>query len=122
LFHSNDFPGKIQNNRYIRKPVMRSKFHSIGPAALVTAAFIGPGTVTACTLAGAGHGYALLWALLFSVIATMVLQEMAARLGIVARKDLGEALHAQFPRGIGRVVSILLVISAIAIGIKSATC
>jgi len=95
---------------------MKFRLRCIGPAALVTAAFIGPGTITTCTLAGAGYGYALLWALLFSVIATIVLQEMAARLGIVARKGLGEALHAQFPAGAGRVISVLLIISAIGIG------
>lgn len=95
---------------------MKSRFRSIGPAALVTAAFIGPGTITTCTLAGAGYGYALLWALLFSVIATIVLQEMAARLGIITRKGLGEALRAQFPKGVGRVISVLLVLSAIGIG------
>lgn len=91
-------------------------FNSLGPAALVTAAFIGPGTVTTCTLAGAGFGYALLWALVFSVAATMVLQEMTARLGIVARRDLGEALHQEFPAGPGRILSVILVISAIGIG------
>jgi manganese transport protein len=95
---------------------MKSRIRSIGPAVLVTAAFIGPGTVTTCTLAGAGYGYALLWALLFSVIATLVLQEMAARLGIIARMDLGEALRRQFPAGAGRILSVLLVISAIGIG------
>ncbi len=95
---------------------MKSKLRSIGPAALVTAAFIGPGTVTTCTLAGAGYGYALLWALLFSVIATIFLQEMAARLGIVGRRDLGEALRLQFPRGLPRVLSLVLIISAIGIG------
>jgi manganese transport protein len=113
------FPAKLQNNPYIferTEEFMKSRLRSIGPAALVTAAFIGPGTVTTCTLAGAGYGYALLWALLFSVIATMVLQEMAARLGIIARKDLGEALHAHFPSGVGRIISLLLVISAIGIG------
>ena len=95
---------------------MKSRLRSIGPAALVAAAFIGPGTITTCTLAGAGYGYALLWALLFSVIATIVLQEMAARLGIVARKGLGEALNAQFHRGVGRVISVLLILSAIGVG------
>lgn len=60
-----------------------------GPATLVTAAFIGPGTVITASLAGANYGYALLWALLFSVFATMVLQEMAARLGIVTGRGLG---------------------------------
>ncbi len=100
----------------IIKIAMKFRLRSIGPAALVTAAFIGPGTITTCTLAGAGYGYALLWALLFSVIATIVLQEMAARLGIITRKGLGEALNAQFHTGIGRVISVLLILSAIGIG------
>ncbi len=95
---------------------MKNRLRSIGPAALVTAAFIGPGTITTCTLAGAGYGYALLWALLFSVIATIVLQEMAARLGIVSRLGLGEALKVQFPKGARRVISVVLILSAIGIG------
>ena len=78
----------IMKNKSILK-----KIRSIGPAALVTAAFIGPGTITTCSIAGAKFGYALLWGLLFSIIATVVLQEMSARLGIVARKGLGEALR-----------------------------
>lgn len=67
-----------------------------GPGALVTAAFIGPGTVTACTIAGASFGYALGWALVFATFATIVLQEMSARLGTVAQKGLGEALAEIF--------------------------
>lgn len=66
---------------------------AIGPGALVAAAFIGPGTVTACTLAGAEFGYALLWALVFATIATIVFQEMAGRLGVAARRGLGQALR-----------------------------
>lgn len=99
---------------------MKSKFlkkiKSIGPAALVTAAFIGPGTVTTCSIAGAKFGYALLWGLLFSVIATIVLQEMSARLGIVTRKGLGEALRQQAKNPVTKVITIFLVLSAIAIG------
>jgi len=68
----------------------------IGPGALVAAAFIGPGTVTVCTLAGARFGYALLWALLFATVATIVFQEMSGRLGVVAGRGLGEALRAGF--------------------------
>ncbi|MBZ6379746.1 Nramp family divalent metal transporter [Pacificimonas aurantium] len=63
---------------------------------MVAAAFIGPGTVTTCTVAGASFGYALLWALLFATAATMGLQEMAARLGAAGRMGLGEALRADF--------------------------
>lgn len=72
---------------------MLNKLKDIGPGALVAAAFIGPGTVTACTLAGANFGYTLLWALLFATLATIILQEMSARLGLVTQQGLGENLR-----------------------------
>ncbi len=72
---------------------MVNRLRPIGPGALVTAAFVGPGTVTACTVAGARYGYALLWALVFATVATIVLQEMAARLGVVTQKGLGESVR-----------------------------
>jgi NRAMP (natural resistance-associated macrophage protein)-like metal ion transporter len=68
-------------------------FKNVGPGALVAAAFIGPGTVTVCTLAGANFGYTLLWALLFATVATIIFQEMSGRLGTIAQKGLGEALR-----------------------------
>ena len=71
---------------------MLKQFKEVGPGVLVAAAFIGPGTVTACTLAGANFGYALLWALLFATIATIILQEMSARLGTITQQGLGEIL------------------------------
>jgi manganese transport protein len=71
---------------------MFERVKRLGPGVLVTAAFIGPGTVTTSTLAGANYGYALLWALLFATFATIILQEMAARLGTVTQKGLAEVL------------------------------
>jgi NRAMP (natural resistance-associated macrophage protein)-like metal ion transporter len=65
-----------------------------GPGLVVTAAFIGPGTVTTATLAGAGYGTALLWTLLFATVATIVLQEMSARLGLTTGTGLGQALRS----------------------------
>jgi NRAMP (natural resistance-associated macrophage protein)-like metal ion transporter len=93
-----------------------SKYFPVGPAVLVTAAFIGPGTVTTCSLAGAKFEFALLWGILFSVIATIILQEMSARLGIVSRKGLGEALRFQMSNPFARIASCALVISAIVVG------
>ena len=87
-----------------------------GPGALVAAAFIGPGTVTACTLAGANFGYALIWALVFATIATMVLQDMAARLGIASGKGLGEALIAPGTPIVLKWLSVALVMAALALG------
>lgn len=87
-----------------------------GPSTLVTAAFIGPGTVTVCTLAGVSNGYQLLWALLFSVAATFILQEMTARLGLVSQNGFGEAIRAQITQPVTRLLAIALVLGAIVIG------
>ena len=95
---------------------MASKRFSIGPAALVAAAFIGPGTVTTCTLAGANFGYALIWALVFSVVACMLLQEMSARLGVVTQQGLGEVLKSQFNNPVLKTAVFVLVAVAIFIG------
>jgi Mn2+/Fe2+ NRAMP family transporter len=80
------------------------------------AAFIGPGTVTTASKAGAEYGFALLWALLFSVFATLVLQEMAARLGLVTGKGLSEALREHFHNPLFRALAIALVLLAIGFG------
>ncbi len=87
-----------------------------GPGWIVAAAFIGPGTVTTATLAGARFGLTLLWALLFSTIATLILQEMSARLGVVTGLGLGEAVRRRFARPLLRIASIILIVGAIAIG------
>ncbi|XWN37669.1 MAG: Nramp family divalent metal transporter [Balneola sp.] len=87
-----------------------------GPSTLVTAAFIGPGTVTVCTLAGVNSGYTLLWALLFSMIATIVLQEMTARLGLITQKGFGEAIRGELQNPLLRIFGIALVLGAIVIG------
>jgi manganese transport protein len=91
----------------------RSRF---GPGLLVTAAFIGPGTITTASSAGAHFGFALLWALLFSVAATMVLQEMSARLGLVTREGLAEAMRAHFRSPLFGKFAVLLIVAAVGFG------
>ncbi len=95
---------------------MKKWWSNIGPGVLVTAAFIGPGTVTVCTLAGVKFGFTLLWALLLSIVACVVLQEMAARLGIITQKGLSEVLRSQCTNPIVRKVLLLIILSAIFIG------
>ena len=88
----------------------------MGPGLLVTAAFIGPGTITTASAAGANYGFALLWALVFSVFATMVLQEMAARLGLVTRMSLAEAMRGTGTHELTSKLTVMLVIAAIGFG------
>lgn len=98
----------------MKKFVERLK--NIGPGALVAAAFIGPGTVTTCTKSGASAGYTLLWAMLFSTIATIVFQEMTARLGIVTKKGLGENIRDRIKNSVLKIIAIVIVIVAIFVG------
>jgi Mn2+/Fe2+ NRAMP family transporter len=87
-----------------------------GPGLLVTAAFVGPGTVTTASLAGAEYGLGLLWALLFSLATTLVLQEMAARVGLVTRRGLAEALRETITAPGLRAAVLALVIAAVGVG------
>lgn len=83
---------------------------------LVTAAFVGPGTVATASSAGASFGYALLWALLFSVFATIVLQEMAVRQAIITGEGLAATLRRALAGSIAGKATMLLVIAAVGLG------
>ena len=93
-----------------------TRIKNVGPGALVAAAFIGPGTVTSCSISGATAGYTLLWAMLLSVISVIIMQSMAARLGIVSGMGLGEALRTKFTSSGARVLISILVIAAVFVG------
>ena len=96
--------------------MIKKWFQNIGPGTLVAAAFIGPGTVTLCTLAGVNFGFNLLWAMLLSIIATIVLQEMAARLGIISQKGLSEVIREELKNPILKQCITILILSAIVVG------
>jgi len=88
----------------------------IGPGILVTAAFIGPGTVTVCLLSGNTYGFALLWALVFAIIATTILQEMSARLGLVTGSGLSEAIQTSIQIPWIRFTSYTIIVTGILLG------
>ncbi len=80
---------------------------------VVSAAFIGPGTITTAATSGAAYGTELLWALLFSTFACLLLQEAAARLTIVSGKNLGQAIVHQFDKSKSKLRVLFLGLGAI---------
>ena len=92
------------------------KLKNVGPGALVAAGFVGPGTVPTCTVSGASYGYTMLWALLFATVATIIFQEMAARIGIVTQEGLGENIRDRISHPVLKWIAIVIVIIAIFIG------
>lgn len=81
---------------------------------VIAAAFIGPGTVTTAASAGSNFGLSLLWSLLFSVFATIVLQETAARISQASGMGLGTLISKRHAGG-SRWLSRML-FAAIALG------
>lgn len=99
------------------KYTLKEKLKAMGPGIIVVGSFLGPGTITTATRTGASFGFALLWTVLFSVIATIVLQEMSARLGIITQKGLAEHITDIFGASpVLKIVSILFVGGAITLG------
>ncbi|MCA9264124.1 MAG: Nramp family divalent metal transporter, partial [Planctomycetales bacterium] len=100
----------------VGKQIARRRAWRFGPGLLVTAAFIGPGTVTKATSVGAAYGYTLLWSVVFAVITAIVFQEMSARLGVVRGIGLGDAIRGTFTGRPLRYIAIGVVVSAIGVG------
>lgn len=83
---------------------------------VVSAAFIGPGTVTTATKAGAYFQFDLLWALVFSTFACLLLQEASARITINSGLNLGQAIAKQFEGKSSKTLVLFLVVGAIILG------
>ena len=84
----------------------------LGPGVMVAAAFVGPGTLTTASVAGASSGVTLLWAVIISVLATIVLQELSIRSALSTNQDLATLIR-QFghDRGWGVPIALLILCS-----------
>jgi Mn2+/Fe2+ NRAMP family transporter len=102
--------------RKITQVNLKKLTDSIGPGPLITAAFIGPGTVTVCTLAGIRYDYTLIWALVLSVVATIFLQELSGRLGMLTRMDLSQLVRLGTGSKWQKYSIMTLILLAIGIG------
>lgn len=73
-----------------------SKLSSVILWSVISAAFIGPGTVTTAVTAGSQFQLQLLWTVLFATLGCVVLQEISARIIIASGLTFGEALEKKF--------------------------
>lgn len=71
---------------------------------VISAAFIGPGTVTTAVTAGANYGLSLLWAVTFATFGCIALQEISARITIASGLTFGESLLKKFGPTNGRLL------------------
>jgi manganese transport protein len=85
-----------------------------GPAYLVSVGYMDPGNWATDLAGGARFGYQLVWVLLMSNLMAVLLQTLAARLGIVTGKDLAQACRDYYPRPLVYPLWILCEIAIIA--------
>src|ERR1700691_4717029 len=83
----------------------------VGPAVIVSIAYMDPGNFATNIQAGAKYGYGLLWVVLLANLIAMLFQALSAKLGIVTGRHLAEMCREQFPRP---VVWAMWVVSEIA--------
>src|ERR1700759_5711395 len=86
----------------------------IGPAYLVSVGYMDPGNWATDIAGGSAFGYKLIWVLFASNLIALLLQSLAARLGIVRGLDLAQASKNTYPRFVNFCLYILAQIAIIA--------
>ena len=86
----------------------------LGPATLVSVGYMDPGNWATDIEGGARFGHHLLWVLVAANGIALLMQTLAARLGVIARLDLAQACRACYPRMVTHVLFVLCEIAIIA--------
>ena len=95
---------------------MKGSLFKPGPAIIITAAFIGPGSLTVCAIAGVEFGYELLWAVILSCIITIFFQDTVANLSFKQNKGLVELFNKKLNNSFLNTLFIGLVLISIVLG------
>jgi manganese transport protein len=82
----------------------RRLFAFSGPAYLVSVGYMDPGNWATDIEGGSRFSYELIWVLLMSNLMAVLLQTLAARLGIVSGRDLAQACRESYSRPVGLVL------------------
>src|SRR5271166_451785 len=81
-----------------KRQKLRRLFTFLGPAYLVSVGYMDPGNWATDLEGGARFGYTLIWVLLMSNLMAILLQTLAARLGVVTKHDLAQACRESYPK------------------------
>jgi manganese transport protein len=86
----------------------------LGPAFIASVAYIDPGNYATNIQGGAQFGYQLLWVIVASNLMAMLVQSLAAKLGISTGRNLAEMMRDHYPRWAGFGMWILMELVAMA--------
>lgn len=86
----------------------------LGPGFLVTVGFIDPGNWATNIEGGSKFGYDLLWVITLSTFMLIVVQHMAAKLGIATGKSLAVNIREHFPPAVSAFLGLTIVLACVA--------
>ncbi|HEX9691655.1 MAG TPA: Nramp family divalent metal transporter [Gemmatimonadales bacterium] len=86
----------------------------LGPAFIASVAYMDPGNFATNIQGGAKFGYLLLWVVVASNLMAMLVQALAAKLGIATGHNLAELCRDQFPRPVVLSMWVLMELVAMA--------
>ncbi len=104
---SRDEPGESPRVSVASSNPFKRLFGFMGPAYLVSVGYMDPGNWATDLEGGARFGYTLVWVLLLSNLMAVVLQTLAARLGVVTGRDLAQACRVEYSRPINWILWLL---------------
>ena len=84
-----------------------------GPGFLMSIAYLDPGNIESDLQSGATAGYALLWLLMWATIMGLLIQKLAARLGVATGSHLAELCRQEYPVWAGLVLWVMTEIAII---------
>ena len=90
-----------------RPTVLKRMLAFAGPAYLVSVGYMDPGNWATDLVGGSQFGYRLLWVIVLSNAMAILLQTLAARLGIVAGRDLAQACRESYPKVVCNALWVL---------------
>lgn len=96
------------------KKSWKNFFAYMGPGFLVSIAYIDPGNFETDLQAGALYKYGLLWIILVASVAALIIQSLAANLGVVTGKHLAEHCRTEYPKVPNFILWVLAEISIVA--------
>lgn len=97
-----------------KKLTFKDYLKAMGPGAIMSAAIIGPGTVTTASTQGASYGYTSLWILLLACLIAYFFQEPATRISIGCKESVMVGVREHISPGVAKFLWIVLFIGSIA--------
>ncbi|KAI6689424.1 hypothetical protein NL676_026252 [Syzygium grande] len=109
-----------QEDSQNQKPGLRRFLSFVGPGFLVSLAYLDPGNLETDLQAGANHEYELLWVILIGLIFALIIQSLAANLGVTTGKHLAELCKVEYPLMVKYCLWLLAEVAVIAADIPEA--